>query len=413
MTERDTPSGRRGALPDRPFGRAPELVHRSGIRRWIAVVAPAALLLGAVVGGGVYFEWLASPGPPAGAGGCATGVTLWGEGASFLAPLESAWNSGYRAASGNQVNYDEAGAGAGISALAVPSVDFAATDEPLTSAQYHSMRGTVLTLPVTAGALAIVYNLPGLSGPIRLNGTVLAQIYFGTLSNWDSSATRALNPGVSFPAQTIVTVHRSDAAGTTFVLTNYLSEASAVWSDGPGTGIQPSWPSAAAQQAEQGNAKVVEYVERTPYSIGYADLPDVLGVPGLQYAEMQNPSGNFLLPTLLDTASAVSDVLGNTSFPTASSPWTNVSLVNAPGPSDYPLATFAYLLVFQDARLGFQPSLEKTRALVEWLGFVVGGGQNDSAALQYVPLPPALVALDRTAIATITYGGGPVSCGVR
>ena len=189
------------------LGQAPRIVRRSASRRWVWEVTAAVLLVGVVVGAGVYFEWLAPSGRSGVAGSCATGETLEGEGASFLAPLESSWNTGYQAESSNQVNYNDAGAGAGISALAVPSVDFAATDEPLTAAEYRSIPGTVLTLPVTAGSLAIIYNLPGIASPFHLSGTVLAQIYLGTISNWDSSAIRAINPGVPLPTRTIVTVH--------------------------------------------------------------------------------------------------------------------------------------------------------------------------------------------------------------
>ena len=128
---------------------------------------------------------------------------------------------------------------------------------------------------------------------------------------------------------------------------------------------------------------------------------------------IENPGGGFILPTLADTASAITDVSQNTTFPSPSSAWTNISMVNSPGPSDYPLATFAYFLVFEKADLGFQPDFDKTQALVQWLEFVVGEGQNDSSGLHYVPIPASLVALDDSAIRSITFDGRVPACITR
>ncbi len=179
---------------------------------------------------------------------------------------------------------------------------------------------------------------------------------------------------------------------------------------GPGIGIQPSWPSAPTQQAVQGNSKVVQYVHAASDTIGYADLTDVASTPGLGIAAMENPSGRFLVPTLSDTTSAIADLSANTTFPPPSLPWTNVSMVNSPSPGDYPLATFSYLLVLRSTDLGFEPSFLRSEVLLEWLEWIVTVGQNDSAPLDYVALPPSLVALDGSALATLTFHGRSVGC---
>ncbi|HEV2520191.1 MAG TPA: phosphate ABC transporter substrate-binding protein PstS [Thermoplasmata archaeon] len=401
-----------GASPVDPIGTlgpTPPIRRRAARpgRTWTWAVAAVAVAL--LAGAGTSFGWFGQPGSGY-SGNCPTGQRLLGDGAGFLLPIMSVWASSYSANTSNSINYNPAGAGAGIAALSNRLVDFAATDEPLSMADYGTLPGVVLTLPVTGGALAIPYDLPGVSAPIRLDGSVLAGIYLGTIAQWNDPALEALNPGVVLPAHAIQTVHRADAAGTTYVLSDYLSKESSAWSHGPGRGIQLSWPSAPLQQAALGNSKVVEYVAKTPYAIGYADLADVLAVSGLQYASLQNPSGSFIRPDLASTASAIDDFANTTQFPSASAPWTNVSLVDAAGPTDYPMVTFAYFLVFQDARAGFAPSSAKTQALVQWLDWVIQAGQAVAPTLDYVGLPAPVLALDRSAIGTISFEGDRVSC---
>jgi phosphate transport system substrate-binding protein len=405
-----TPSPLDASTRFTPVGPVPRIVHRTaGRARWgfaFGAIAVVALL----VVGGIWGGWFEPASGPSSRGSCPTGITLLGEGASFLLPILSQWAANFQSNRSDSVNYNPAGAGAGISALSERQVDFAATDEPLSPDQYEAMPGAVLTLPVTGGALAIVYHLTGPSAPLRLNASVLAGIYLGTITMWNAPTIAALNPGVPLPAQRITTVHRADAAGTTYVLTQYLAAASPSWSSGPGIGIQPSWPSAPSQQAVQGNSKVVQYVEAAPGSIGYADLTDVVSASGLEIAAMENPSGRFLLPTLSDTASAIADISANTTFPAPSLPWTNVSLVDSPSPGDYPLATFSYLLVVRSTDLGFEPSMLRSEVLSVWLGWVITDGQNASTPLDYVALPPSLEALDASALATLTFHGRTVGC---
>ncbi|MGA8302527.1 MAG: phosphate ABC transporter substrate-binding protein PstS [Thermoplasmata archaeon] len=375
-----------------------------------AVVVVIVVVVGVAVG---YEEhWLGGSSSTK-AGTCSTGVTLLGNGAQFVNPLVQQWASSYQAATSNLVNYVDAGSGTGITDFSEhpPLIDFAITDDPLSSSEVSGLPSTALTLPVSAGALAIIYNLPGVSGHLNLTGPILADIYSGTITNWDDSTIQADNPGVSLPSATIVTIHRSDAAGTTFVLTNLLSDDSSAWAAGPGEGISISWPSAPDQLAEKGNALVLSTVQSTADSIGYSDLTDVLTAStATQYAAIQNPAGNFIVPTLADSASAIADKATSTTFPASGGNWYSISMVNAQGVGDYPLATFAYLFVYQNVSAGYEPTLTKAQVLVQWLDWVVTTGQTYSNApnLYYVALPAAVVAVDQAGIQTMTFNGATI-----
>jgi phosphate transport system substrate-binding protein len=325
----------------------------------------------------------------------------------------SQWESSYGSATANQVTYSAGGAGAGVSSLTDRTVDFAATDDPLNASQRALLLSPVLTLPVTAGALAIVYNLPGVTQPIQLSGPILADIYLGSVTNWNDSAIASDNTGVALPDQTIVTVHRSDPAGTTYVLTDFLTHDSPAWAAGPGRGIDVTFPSNPPTAiAQHGNSGLAGYVGSNPYTIGYVDLTDVLLTPGLQYAKVLNPAGHYILPTLADTASAIANRSAVTQFPSTADDWGNVSMVNSAGTSDYPLSTFAYFFVYQAFEAGNSPSLERAQVLEQWLQWVITSGQNDSANLYYVTLPPALVTLVHQGLTTLTFNGQAIpTCG--
>jgi len=350
--------------------------------------------------------------------GTCTGVTLQGNGAQFVLPLVNQWTSAYKTQTSNLVNYPAAGSGTGITDFSEhpPLIDFAITDDPLTASEVSALPATALTIPVVGGALAIVYNLPGLTGHLNLTGPVLAGIYNGSIGTWNNSAIQAINPGVSLPSATILTVHRSDAAGTTYVLTDFLSQESAGWAAGPGKGISISWPSAPSQVGIKGNSALLTEVQTTSDSIGYSDLTDVLtATKAIQYAAVENPKGNFIVPDAANTASAIADKSATTTFPASDGNWYNVSMVNAQGTGDYPLATFAYLFVYQNVTDGFEPSLLKAQVLVQWLNWVLTTGQTyaNSTALElyYVPLPAALLTIDNAGVQSMTFNGAAIpSC---
>ncbi|MGA9839031.1 MAG: phosphate ABC transporter substrate-binding protein PstS [Thermoplasmata archaeon] len=393
-------------------------IKRSKSRAGIFALLAVLILVVAAVAVGYEENWFtASSSKP---GTCSTGTTLQGNGAQIAIPLMDQWETSFQQQTSNQVNYPGAGSGTGITDFSEhpPLVDFAIADEPLTSADVAALPGTALTLPVTAGALAIIYNLPGVTGHVNLTGGIIADIYLGTITNWNDSAIRANNAGVDLPNATIDTVHRSDAAGTTYVLTNFLSDDSSAWNisgGGPGQGISISWPSAPMQTAAKGNSAVLSTVETTTYSIGYSDLTDLLLAstpPG--YAAVQNPKGTFVVPTLASTASAISDKTATTALPASDGSWFNVSMVNAQGTEDYPLATFIYLYVYQAADKGYAPTLDKAQVLVQFVSWAITVGQtySNSTGLYYVALPAAVVAIDQAGIQTMTFNGEAIpACG--
>ncbi len=396
------PSG--GAPPTSP---SPERIERKR-SHGLAVVAVVVVVVVVVAALGAAYElhWIGPKSKSSPPGTCPTGVTLTGAGASFLEPLMSQWVASFDSATGNPVSYTDSGAGAGITALQGPTVDFAATDDPLNASQIAGFKGDpLLTMPIAAGALAIVYNLPGITSPITLSGPVLAEIYTGAVTSWNSSSIRAINPGVNFPNATIITVHRQDAAGTTYVLSNFLSDDNASWKSTEGTSITIDWPTAPTQRAITGNSALAKFVQGTADTIGYVDLTDVLNTPGLQYAKVLNPSGKAILPSLQDAGSAIRTMSANISFPALNDTqaWTTISMVNSPAPADYPLTTLVYAFVYLDLNDGYQSSLAKSQVIWEWLNWTSGVGQNEASPLYYVPLPSVLVTDDHQGLSALRY----------
>ncbi len=168
---------------------------------------------------------------------CSSGITLQGDGAQVATPLMGVWTTAFQGSTGNMVNYPGSGSGTGLTHFTSTSIDFAMTDDPLTPAERTALPAQPLTLPFVGGAITIIYNVPGLTGHLNLTGTVLAGIYNGTITKWNNAAITAINPGVSLPSSTIVPVVRSDSAGTTYVLTDFLSQSSPWWASNIGKGI--------------------------------------------------------------------------------------------------------------------------------------------------------------------------------
>ena len=370
-------------------------------------------------------KWFPGQKKSTAAGACSTGTTLQGDGAQFAAPLLSAWSSDYGSSSGNQVNYPASGSGTGLTHFSAtpPLIDFAVTDDPLTSSETSAMGSTPLTLPIVGGALTIIYNLPGISGHLNLTGAVLEDIYNGSVTTWNNPAITALNPGVALPGSTIVPVTRLDAAGTTFVLTDFLSQSSPWWAQNVGKGISVAFPKVAAETSVKGNPLVISTVSKTTYAIGYSDLTDTLATSGLQYAAIQNPQGANIVPTIANTESALIDKVATLSSLPASNDaagWYGISMVNAPGKPDYPLATFVYLYVYQAADKGYPgpsgPPVSQVRAqiLVQWLHYLLSSSgqavadETSPAQLFYAPLPASIVTADLAGVQSMTYNGASI-----
>jgi phosphate transport system substrate-binding protein len=383
----------------------------------LAIVAVVAVVVIIAAGVGLAYEehWIGGSSKSSVCGP----VTLQGDGAQIATPLIQTWAQNYAIATGNQVNYPGAGSGTGITHFTSASIDFGVSDSPLSSAQVAALPSPALTLPVTGSAITIVYNLPGVSTTVHLNltGQVLASIWLGTITNWNDPAIAALNPTVSLPNATITTVDRSGSAGTTYVFTDFLSQDNKTWDSTVGKGLSVKFPSAAKQTAQSSNSALLTLVNSTEYTIGYSDLTDVLALDThtLGYASVENPSDTFVTPTLADTASAIADQVAATTLPSSTASWYNVSMVNAQGTGDYPLATFVYMYVYQATQHGFTPSLVKSEVLVQWLDWITSSTEGQSYLsgpnLAYPGLPAAVFAVDATGIGTMNYNGAAIpSC---
>lgn len=340
-------------------------------------------------------------------GDCPVDVTIAGAGASFLTPLMSNWETAYAAYSANKVTYSPVGAGTGIGDYESKTVNFATTDEPLTGAEIHDLPGTTLTLPVSGGAVTIVTDIPGFSGTLNLTGVQIADIYLGTVTTWDNSILTANNQGLDGIGSAIIPVVRSDAAGTSYVLTNYLSDDDATFASDVGTSIQPAWPAVSGEQAVSGNSGLAKYVAANDDTIGYVDLADAKSYDASGIAAVGNPASDYVSPTVANTQSAI-DALAGQPIPAATGNWSAVSWVNAPGAANYPLAALQYFMVLQNPGLGLTPSLNNTQVLIQWLHWALTTGQAATTALDYAVPPAALIAQDLSALSTINYNGASV-----
>jgi phosphate transport system substrate-binding protein len=376
-------------------------------------VVGAVVIVAILIGVGYETHWYGlQPATSTAPGSCPTDVTLSGAGASFLTALMSQWETSYTADTQNKINYNPSGAGAGITSFTDNLVNFAATDEPLTDAQFAALPGTTLTLPVTGGAVTIIYNLPGFTGPLQISGTQLAGIYLGTITNWDDSSFTALNPGL--PNQPIIPVVRSDPAGTSYVLTNYLSDDNSTFNSTVGISIQPAWPSLSSEVEEHGNSALSTYVASTAgkYSIGYVDLADAIAHNTGGIAAVGNPSDDYILPNVTNTQSAINYMATHQhgGIPAATANWAGVTFVNSPQAADYPLATLSYFLVLQNpgSASSIDPSLAYTQVLVQFLGWAITSGQPYAAPLEYIVPTAALLTQDSNAIQAINYNGASI-----
>ncbi len=412
------PSGAPAAeAPGTPATPVPTVRRKRNTGAIVAVVLVIIIVAGVLVVG-YQQKWFGGSTSKSEAS-CTTGVTLSGNGAQIINPIMSVWTTDYATQSGNQVNYDDGGSGTGITDFSEnpPLIDFAVADNPLSSTERAAMPGTPLSIPIVGGAITVIYNLPGLTGHLNLTGLVLAEIYSGTIADWNDAAIAALNPGVNLPSNPITTVHRVDSAGTTYVFTTLLSDDSSSWASSVGTGLLPSWPSKPVQVGVKGNSLMLSTVGGNAYYIGYSDLTDTLtySASTLQYAAVQNPAGTFVAPTLANTASAINDVLASATLPTsASSNWYNLSMVNAKGTNDYPLATFIYLYIYQNASKGYSPSQTKTQVLIQWVDYLLSPAAQaltdatSPTQLYYVALPASVIAVDTAGLQTITFNGASI-----
>lgn len=395
----------------------PAVVRRKGDRGRLYTVLGAVAVVVIVVGVGAGTSWYGLVKAKSTAG-CPSGITLQGQGASFPASIVLQWASEFGGISGNPVNYAPTSAGQGITELTDKSVDFAITDEGLNATQTAALEaavGTFLTLPVTGGAVAVVYDIPGYasSHPLNLTADEIAGIYLGLITSWNDTTLVANNPALAGVTDKITSVHRADPAGMTYVLTNLLSDWNTTWRTNPslGTSIDPDWPSFSGADPATGNSALITAV-KSPASgygtIGYTDLYDA-EEKGLSMALVQNAKGAYVAPTVADTTSAIDDIFNATraSLPPPTGDWSKVSWVNASGPGDYPLATLVYLLAPLNPTPGTHTDTSAAAAALRWwIDWTVTDGQYYSRSSFPFPSPPApLLEADLNATATMTFNG--------
>jgi phosphate transport system substrate-binding protein len=321
---------------------------------------------------------------------------LTGAGATFPYPIYDKWFNTYATKTGVKINYQSIGSGGGIRQFTEGTVDFGATDGPMTQEQMIAVQGNVLHIPTVMGADVVTYNLPALGmTPLKLDGTTIANIFLGKITKWNDRAIAATNAGVKLPSTDIIVVHRSDGSGTTYIWTDYLSKISPEWKQKVGNATSVNWP---VGLGGKGNEGVTQQVKQLPGSLGYVEL--IYAVSNkLPYAHVKNAAGSFVQPSLASvTAAAASATFEpNTDF--------RVSITNAPGADAYPIASFTWLLVQPDMKDGAKAKALKT--FLEWM--VTPEAQQMAAALQYAPLPQPVVALVKERIKTLKAAGKPVS----
>ena len=306
-------------------------------------------------------------------------VDLTGAGATFPYPLYSKWFADYAAKTGVKINYQSIGSGGGIRQLAEGTVDFGASDSPMKDEEIAKAKGPVMHFPTVLGAVVITYNLPELKNPLRLSGSVLADIFAARITKWNDPKIAGLNPGLKLPAGDILVVHRSDGSGTTFVFTDYLSTVSPAWASGPGRGKEVSWP---VGLGGKGNEGVAGQVKQTPGSIGYVELA-YAKQNDLRFASIENASGNFVAPSPEGMTAAAANVAQSLPADTDY----RLSIVNARGSNAYPISSFTWILVYRQ-----QPDAAKSRKLRDFLKWALTEGEAQASSLDYAPLPASMAS---------------------
>ncbi len=311
---------------------------------------------------------------------------LNGAGATFPYPMYSKWFSDYNKLHPDvQINYQSIGSGGGIRQVLNGTVDFGASDGPMTDEQLKEAKTKILHIPTVLGADVPAYNIPGVSGEIKFTPEALAGIFLGKIQNWNDPAIAKVNPGVNLPNQSIIVVHRSDGSGTTYIFTDYLSKVSKEWEASVGKGTSVKWP---VGLGGKGNEGVAGQIRQLQGSIGYVEL--IYAVENkITYGSVKNAAGNFVKASLDGVTEAA-----------ASSPKMpadfRVSITNAPGKTAYPISSFTWLLVPEQAQ-----DPKKGKILADFLNWMVTDGQKTTAQLSYAPLPDNVVEKVKAAIKQI------------
>jgi len=315
-----------------------------------------------------------------------SGATLTGAGATFPNPIYTKWFDAYADSTGVRINYQSIGSGGGIRQFTEGTVDFGATDGPMTDEQIKAVDGNVLHVPTVLGAVVVTYNLPALgSTALKFDGTTLADIFLGRVTKWNDRRIAALNPGVKLPDQDIIVVHRSDGSGTSFIFTDYLSKVSPEWKKKVGSATSVEWP---VGLGGKGNEGVTQQVKQSDGALGYVELIYAISNK-LPYAHVKNSAGQFIEPNLksVSAAAAGADLGPETDF--------RVSITNAKGPAAYPISSFTWLLVRRE-----NPDSGEARQIQNFVAWMLQpAAQRMAADLHYAPLPVPVIELVQKRIA--------------
>ena len=299
-------------------------------------------------------------------------TTLNGAGATFPYPMYSKWFSEYhKLHSDVEINYQSIGSGGGIRQVLAGTVDFGASDGPMTDEQLAQAKVKILHVPTVLGAVVPAYNVSGISGELRFSPTTIADICLGKISNWNDKAIAADNPGMTLPAKPIILVHRSDGSGTNYIFTDYLSKISPEWKDKVGKGTSVSWPVGLGAKGNEGVAGMIRQMDG---SFGYVEL--IYAVQNhIPYAAIRNAAGIWLKGSLEGATAAAGSVK---QMP----PDFRVSITNAPGKDAYPISSFTWLLIPVQSK---DPA--KGKILVDFLHWMLADGEKMTTQLDYAPLP--------------------------
>jgi len=313
-------------------------------------------------------------------------IQLNGAGATFPAPIYTKWFSEYQKLHPNvQINYQAIGSGGGIRQITERTVDFGASDGPMTAEQLQNASG-IMHFPTVMGAVVPVYNIPGVDAELKFTGHVLADIFMGKITKWNDKTITSLNPGVNLPDTDITVVHRADGSGTTYIFADYLAKVSPEWRTKVGVSTSLKWP---VGVGGKGNEGVSGQVKQQPGSIGYVELI-YAAQNKIDFGVVQNMSGRFVKASLAGVtaaAAAAANVMPS-DF--------RVSITNAPGENVYPISSFTWLLVYQN-----QKDKAKGKILTDFMHWMLHDGQKYCEALAYAPLPAQVVSLEEAALARV------------
>lgn len=330
-----------------------------------------------------------------GSGASSENVTLNGAGSTFVYPVMSRWTQAFTQQHSNvHINYQSIGSGGGVQQVRSGTVDFGASDYPLTDKQLGDMK-PMLQVPETAGPVCITYNLPELKQPLQLSAEVISGIFLGKITSWQDPQIKKDNPGVTLPSEKITVAHRSDGSGTTAAFTTYLSAVSPEWKSKVGSGGSVSWPVGLGGKGSEG---VTEQVRQAPGGIGYVELI-YAQQNNLPVASVRNKAGKYIVPSTDSTTAAIQ------AYTSELNKEVRTPIVDPPATATdaYPISTLTFLIIPKDGT-----DQGKRKMLKQFVEYVIGDGQNTAHTLNYAPLPDGVKQYDQQTLSQMTVNGQPI-----